>query len=156
MKKKTLCWKCANAVPDARGHGCEWTVNYKPVPGWDASPTKLKNYKEIDESYLVERCPRFEPDGSTQETIMQTRKECYVTRKTNNLHKHHIFGGSRRKASDLWGCWVWLTPAMHNMSNDGVHFNKALDTALKQECQRRFEDLYGHEKFMEVFGKNYL
>ena len=27
---------------------------------------------------------------------------------------------------------------------------------LKQECQRRFEALHGHDTFMEVFGRNYL
>lgn len=42
------------------------------------------------------------------------------------------------------------------MSDHGVHFDKALDLQLKQECQRRFEALYGHDTFMEVFGRNYL
>ena len=27
---------------------------------------------------------------------------------------------------------------------------------LKRICQERFEELHGHEKFMEVFGKSYL
>ena len=30
------------------------------------------------------------------------------------------------------------------------------DLHLEQLGQRHFEDKYGHEKFMEVFGKNYL
>jgi hypothetical protein len=34
--------------------------------------------------------------------------------------------------------------------------NKALDLMIEQECQRRFEEIYSHEEFMEVFGKNYL
>ena len=87
---------------------------------------------------------------------MQSQKECYITGSTQGLHKHHVFFGSRRKASDKWGCWVWLRYDWHNGSNYGVHFNHELDMRLKCETQERFEQLYGHEKFFEVFGKNYL
>ena len=90
------------------------------------------------------------------DSILQTEKECYITGSISQLHKHHIYGGSRRKTSDKWGCWVWLRADWHNLSDYGVHFNKDLDTRLKRECQERFEKLYGHEKFMSVFGKNYL
>ena len=87
---------------------------------------------------------------------MQREKICYVTGAMENLHKHHIFQGCRRNDSEKWGCWVWLRADYHNMSDHGVHFDKAFDARLKKECQQEFESLYGHEKFMEVFGKNYL
>jgi hypothetical protein len=90
------------------------------------------------------------------DSILQTEKECYITGATSGLHKHHVYTASRRKASDKWGCWVWLRADWHNLSDYGVHFNKDLDTRLKRECQERFEKLYGHEKFMSVFGKNFL
>ena len=33
----TLCWRCANAVPNADGsRGCPWSIDLKPVEGWDA------------------------------------------------------------------------------------------------------------------------
>lgn len=90
-------------------------------------------------------------------SIMQTEKKCYITHSTLELHKHHIFfGTANRKKSEKWGCWVYLTADYHNMLDHGVHFNKELDLQLKQECQRRFEALYGHDMFMMVFCKNYL
>ena len=89
-------------------------------------------------------------------SIMQDEKECWVTRSTEGLHKHHVYGASNRKNSEKYGCWVWLRADWHNMSDYGVHFNKELDLTLKAVCQERFEELYGHEKFMEVFGRNYL
>lgn len=90
-------------------------------------------------------------------SIMQDQKECYITHSTLELHKHHIFyGTANRQKSEKWGCWVWLTEKYHNMSNRGVHFDKALDLQLKQECQRRFEVLHGHDTFMMVFHRNYL
>lgn len=90
-------------------------------------------------------------------SIMQTKKECYITHRTDNLHLHHIyFGSGYRKLSDKYGCTVWLTAEWHNASNHGVHFNRELDLKLKMECQRRFEEVYPDLDFRSVFGKNYL
>lgn len=90
------------------------------------------------------------------ESIMQDKKECWITGSTSGLHRHHIYAGSRRNASEEWGCWVWLRGDWHNLSSYGVHFNTAFDRELKALCQEKFEALYGRERFMEVFGKNYL
>lgn len=87
---------------------------------------------------------------------MQTERECYITHSTSGLHKHHIFYGGNRKNSEKYGCWVYLRADWHNLSDYGVHFNTELDKSLKEECQRRFEEIHGHKKFMEVFGRNYL
>lgn len=81
---------------------------------------------------------------------------CHVCGTRLNIHKHEIYYGAFRKKSIEFGCIVGLCAKHHNMSNDGVHFNHDLDIQLKQECQKKFEDKYGHDKFMEVFKKNYL
>ena len=103
--------------------------------------------------------PTKGPKRRTKEapSIMQDRKECYLTGATHNLHRHEVFfgRGQRQKALE-WGCWVYLRGDWHNQSNKGVHFNKELDDRLKQEIQKRFMELYGFEKFVEVFGKNYV
>lgn len=91
-----------------------------------------------------------------RKSILQDGKYCYLSGAAENLHRHHIFGGCRRAASERWGCWVWLREDLHNMSGRGVHFDSELNARLKDECQRRFEDLYGHEAFMAAFGKNYI
>jgi hypothetical protein len=90
-------------------------------------------------------------------SIMQDNKQSYLSGRTDNLHKHHIFEGNpNRKNSEEYGCWIWLTADEHNMSDQGVHFNKQLDLRLKCECQRKFEAIYGHKKFKDVFGRYYL
>ena len=90
-------------------------------------------------------------------SIMGTAKESYLfPHSQQNLEKHHIFfGNPKRRLSEEWGCWCWLTTEEHR-GTKGVHNNRALDLRLKAECQQEFESLYGHEKFMEVFGRNYL
>lgn len=76
--------------------------------------------------------------------------------RTEGLHSHHIFEAANRRWSEKYGLKIWLCPKHHNMSNEGVHFNKALNLQIKQIAQREFEDTYGHDKFMKIFGRNYL
>ena len=87
---------------------------------------------------------------------MQESKECYVTGSQSNLHRHHVYGGSNRSNSEKYGCWIWLRADYHNMSDHGVHFDKELDLAIKQQTQVRFKAIWGRDRFMEVFGRNYL
>ena len=92
-------------------------------------------------------------------SVLQTEKECYITGSTYNLHRHHIyFGNPWRKISEDHGFWVYLTGALHNQSNEGVHGKNghALDLKLKQDCQRKFEETHSREEFMAIIGKNYL
>lgn len=60
---QTLCWECANSVPDKSGkRGCAWSRSFKPVPGWDADETWLygsKRDRRSVQSYNVRQCPEF-------------------------------------------------------------------------------------------------
>jgi len=84
------------------------------------------------------------------------KKECYITKATEGLHKHHIFGGANRKLSEQYGLYVYLIPRLHNMSDEGVHFNREFDLRLKREGQMKFEETHSREDFRRIFGKNYL
>ena len=73
------------------------------------------------------------------------------------LHKHEVFEGTANRAKSIkWGMVIALCPAHHNMSNDGIHFNKDLDKRVKREAQIIFERTYPDEDFLMIFGKNYL
>ena len=90
---------------------------------------------------------------------MQEVKACYITGRTDNLHRHHVyFGTGFRKISDDNGFWCYLTGALHNQSNVGVHCidGAALNLALKQECQRKFEETHSRDEFIKLIGTNYL
>lgn len=89
-------------------------------------------------------------------SILQENKECLVCRSTNVALHHVFFGTANRKKSDEYGLVVFLCQRHHNTSNAGVHFNKQLDLKIKQMAQRKFEEIYGHEKFMQEFGRNWL
>lgn len=91
------------------------------------------------------------------DSILQDKKECYVCKTTQNLHCHHIYGGvANRKISEKNGFKVWLCAKHHNMSNEGVHFNKQLDLHLKRTCQEKFEETHSRAEFRQLIGKNFL
>ena len=98
-------------------------------------------------------------------SLLQTDKECYISRKlfnthdVRNLEKHHIFGASNRDKSEKYGLWVWLTHEHHNenMRGDpGVHFSRERDLMIKQDAQKAFEKEYPDLSFIKIFGRNYL
>lgn len=58
--RQTICWFCRKS-----GGGCSWSAEFKPVKGWKAEHTIVRNGKrisEIFESYKVIECPKFEQD----------------------------------------------------------------------------------------------
>jgi hypothetical protein len=80
-------------------------------------------------------------------------------------HKHHIFGAANRKWSEKYGLFIHLCPEHHNMSREGIHFNKDMMDRYHEIGQREFERWYrekgfdaehARHEFMRIFGRNYL
>lgn len=82
-------------------------------------------------------------------------RRCYFCGSPYQLERHHVFSGARRKASEKYNMVVYLCRE-HHTGGDGVHTNYDRKLELERIYQRKFEDDYGHEAFMRVFGKNYL
>jgi len=99
-------------------------------------------------------------------SIMQDpdSRECYLCALLDQdrsqkdvLQKHHaMHGTANRKLAEHYGLHVKLCMQHHTIGQTAVHNNAALDDLLKKEAQRAFEKRYGHEKWMQTFGKNYL
>ena len=91
-------------------------------------------------------------------SLISDNRVCWVCGTIYNLHKHHIFGGANRKKSDKDGCWVYLCGYHHNLSGEGVHFNRKLDLKLKRECESNWLERNGktEDDFIREYGKNYL
>jgi len=91
-------------------------------------------------------------------SIMQDEKKCYITGDTGGLHRHHIFGAFNRDNSEKYGLWVWLKWDRHiaDSPHRTPHNDAEIDLMLKREAQRKFEETYSRDVFMQIFGKNYL
>lgn len=76
MSKGTLCWKCNNTCG-----GCSWSKSFKPVKGWTAKKTMVKDSVELIESYIVIDCPKFEP--------LKTYNQC-ASKRQDDLYNSYI------------------------------------------------------------------
>lgn len=95
-------------------------------------------------------------DAEKKSILQDDEKHCYLTGRAGTLHKHHIYPGYSRQKSEDHGFFVFLTPELHNMSSEGVHFNHELDLRLRRECQRKYEEAHSREEFMKIIGRSYL
>ena len=92
-------------------------------------------------------------------SIVQSKNECYKCHTTIGLHRHEIFyGTANRKKSIADGMTVKLCGDHHNLSNEGVHFDKEFDLQLKRLGQIIWEEYYHKTKedFIERYGKSYV
>lgn len=90
--------------------------------------------------------------------IVKDLKVCHECGTRTNVEVHHcIHGTSGRKLATKYHLLVGLCSECHR-GTYGVHgkYGEALDLKLKREAQECFEKKYSHEKWMEVFGRNYL
>ena len=91
-------------------------------------------------------------------SILQNKKESYISGSTYNLEEHHIFfGTANRRVSEKIGFKVWLTTEEHR-GTCGVHgkFGRDLDIRLKQDAQKKYEETHTREEFIKLIGKSYL
>lgn len=91
-------------------------------------------------------------------SILQEEKKCLVCGCVQNIHIHEVFFGRNRSKSIEDGCCVYLCGRHHNQSNDGVHFNKKLDTEIKKKMEKEWLVYYNKtiDEFIKKYGKNYL
>ena len=76
---------------------------------------------------------------------------CFLCGCNRPAHVHHVLHGSRRAMADRYGLTVHLCVRCHTRLHDlGEH-----DLELERIGQQAFEKNFGHEKFMQIFGKDY-
>ena len=89
-------------------------------------------------------------------------RKCFLCQKveteSEHLDTHHIFGAGNRWKSDKYGLTVLLCRSCHNEPPLGAHYNAETMLFLHRYGQQKAmrEQGWTQEKFIEVFGKNYL
>lgn len=84
--------------------------------------------------------------------------KCYICGRNGKLHIHEVFyGTANRKKSIEDGCCIWICPEHHNMSNNGIHFNKKIDNEIKIIMRNKWCEYYNKtlEEFIGRYGKSY-
>ena len=89
-------------------------------------------------------------------SILQSDERCYLCGSMYGLERHHIMSGTaNRKISERYGVWCWLCHNCHT-GTEGAQYIQAKNRRLKELAQAQFEEIYGHQLWMELFRKNYL
>lgn len=82
-------------------------------------------------------------------SVLQTKKECFFCKTTQNLHRHHVlYGSSNRKQAEKYGFTVYLCLNHHTNGGEAVHRNPngPLDRYLKELAQKYWEETTEREK----------
>lgn len=83
---------------------------------------------------------------------------CYYCPNVSELHPHHCLYGIYRAKADQYGLWVYLCPEHHTKGPFAVHSHKGRARAVELQnlAQSKFEEIYGHDRFIAEFGRNFL
>lgn len=84
---------------------------------------------------------------------------CEANGRKETLDRHHIFGGSNRKKSEIYGLVVDLCHlSCHIFGPEAVHNNAETMQKLHEYGQRKAmeENGWSIDDFRRKFGKNYL
>lgn len=83
---------------------------------------------------------------------------CFFTG-SDQVERHHIFGGPNRKKSEIYG---FVVPLRADLHPNGVYYDKnnllgVTDLKLKQMAQDYYENHFGtRDEFRKIFGKSWL
>lgn len=86
MSSEQKCDTCQHAAPSpAKGLGCPWSIRYEPVPGWDATPTRIANQRGSArfsqdgymDSYAIRDCPLYKAERPREQEHGKTRTLTY-------------------------------------------------------------------------------
>jgi len=87
--------------------------------------------------------------------LQQGDPRCFFCGGRIGLERHHVMAGANRKWSEQYGLWIWCCHEDHTGVH-GVQYDRQKNQSLKRLAQIAFEARHGHDKWMEVFMKNYL
>ena len=94
-------------------------------------------------------------ENNYRKSIISTYNQCFLCGSTRHIEIHHIFSGVNRKKSTKYGLVVPLCDKCHRGTN-GVHNNYEKMLYLRKIGQQLFNKYYPNERFIAIFGKNYL
>lgn len=93
-----------------------------------------------------------------KESILQKKDgRCFLCRddRIQEVEKHHIFGGPRRKISEAEGLTVYLCAEHHRTGKDAVHLNAQQRQWLQAYAQAEWIRKNPGRDWMQLMGKNY-
>jgi hypothetical protein len=94
--------------------------------------------------------------------IEKDGKYCFICQmlgdwRQKDLERHHVMHGTaNRSIADKYGLALWLCHACHHhLHSSPDPLWRDIDQDLMSYAQNAFEGKHGHDKWMQLFMKNY-
>lgn len=83
--------------------------------------------------------------------------ECFLCARTGDTarklcHKHHVYEGKNRQASERHGFYIYVCPEHHR----SIHDHPKEYLWIKKITQKEYERDHTREEFLRIIGRNYL
>lgn len=91
--------------------------------------------------------------------IMENNPPYWYNKRSDRLIRHEVFFGVRNRQKSIDdGLVIFITPMQHNMSKQGIHFNREYDLYAKREGEKCWMKYYNKtiDDFIKRYGRNYL
>lgn len=120
--------------------------------------TEYKQYKKLEAHTTMKKATyrHYKKDKERFSIIYQDLSNCAICSSNIGINKYEVFYGAYRNLSIKYGCVIPLCIDHHTKGSNAIHNNRELDLYYKRLFQKKFEELYSHELFIETFKKNYL
>ena len=124
---------------------------HKEIKFKDCSNCKYKEFKPIKE--LKKKSNKLKKlEAKRYSIITDNLKVCYICQKRKKDDLNEVFEGSNRQMSMKYGLVIPVCRQCHIKYD----LNKELRQKYQREAQKKFEEKYGRDLFMQEFKKNYL
>lgn len=109
---------------------------------------EYKKYKSIKKK--TKKLRKLENDRYS--ILADDLEHCYICSMNKRDDLHEVFEGANRKTSMKYGTVIPICRKCHwqwDLDNE-------LKKQIQKEAKQRFNETYSSDKFLEVFGKNYI
>lgn len=112
-----------------------------------------KIYKINRNTRIKQKTSKLKAKENKRYSIIQDNQEmCFLCGQQTKLDKHEAFGGCNRQKSIQWGLVYYICRLCHGKAD----IDSAVRNYLHGFAKEKFVELYGEDKFLEEFKKNYV
>ncbi len=146
-KKYEKYYYCSHEKKKINFEDCR-TCQYKEYKQYKKMKTKTSKLRKLE--------------ANRESILTDDFTHCFLCKKFLDkskceINRHEVFYGTGNRIMSIkYKLVVPLCDNCHTIDNLAIHNNYFTDLKLKQLAQKAFEELYSHEKFIEIFKNSYL
>jgi hypothetical protein len=98
---------------------------------------------------------KLDRNGYGKSIMMAETDHCYFCGDANIARHEVVYGTANRGKSKALGLWITVCPHHHTLlHNPAEEADIRRSEKLKQDAQRRLDELHGEGTFFRIYGQN--